>query len=198
MAVTISGTSGITTPGVSSSGDITLAGSGVELLNNSGRIVVGQSGSVLQVVQTAKTDTFSVAASGTTTWADVTGLSVSITPTSTSSKILVIATFIGATTPSSGGGARLVRDSTAICVATSTSNRTAGTVQDTYSARGDSYNAFAANFLDSPATTSAVTYKVQVAAPSGNTTYINRGFTDTDSNGYTRGTSQITVMEIAQ
>lgn len=53
MAVTINGTTGISTPGMSSTGDVTLAGSGVELLNNSGRIVVGQTGSVLKVQQFA-------------------------------------------------------------------------------------------------------------------------------------------------
>ena len=194
-----SGSITIESPNTNSDFTITLPENTGTIITSASSVTASQlpAGSVLQVVQTVKTDTFSVAGAGTTSWSDVTGLSVAITPTSASSKILVIATFTGASGSASGGGARLVRDSTAICVATSTSNRTASTVQDTYQVRGDAYNAFAVNFLDSPATTSSVTYKIQVSQNSGSTTYINRSITDTDSTGYARSTSQITVMEIA-
>jgi hypothetical protein len=69
-------------------------------------------GSVLQVVSTTKTDTFSTSS---TSYTDLTGLSVSITPTSATSKVLVFYTVNGkqTTTPSM----RLVRNSTAICIA---------------------------------------------------------------------------------
>ena len=51
------------------------------------------------------------------------------------------------------------------------------------------------NHLDSPATTSSVTYKVQMKVVAG-TGYINRSLGDTDSAGRPRGTSSITLMEI--
>jgi hypothetical protein len=57
------------------------------------------------------------------------------------------------------------------------------------------------NYLDSPATTSAVTYKIQASARrdgQGGTMFINRTVTDRDTFGYDpRATSSIVVMEIA-
>jgi hypothetical protein len=53
-------------------------------------------------------------------------------------------------------------------------------------------------FLDSPATTSATTYKVQILnGNTAGTVYINRGQSDGNSGAVARGTSSITVMEIA-
>ena len=52
-------------------------------------------------------------------------------------------------------------------------------------------------YLDSPSTTSAVTYKVQFTANGTYTGYINRTQADNDSTGYARSISSITVMEIA-
>jgi hypothetical protein len=54
-----------------------------------------------------------------------------------------------------------------------------------------------AQFLDSPATTSATTYKVQTQQITGQVeTYINRSYTDTDTTSYSRTISTITVMEV--
>ena len=52
------------------------------------------------------------------------------------------------------------------------------------------------SFLDSPNSTSAITYKVQVQAQGAGTAYINRTQTDTNSLSFARGSSTITVMEI--
>jgi hypothetical protein len=159
-------------------------GSTKATLNSSG---FSYPGGVVQVVSTTKTDTFSTSS---TSYTDLTGLSVSITPTSATSKVLVFYTVNGkqTTTPSM----RLVRNSTAICIADSWGGNqsTAGTFQggpDT-----NQTTQIAGNFLDSPATTSATTYKVQVITDSG-TVYYNRS----PSDYYTRYTSTITVMEIA-
>ena len=53
--------------------------------------------------------------------------------------------------------------------------------------------------LDSPSSTSALTYDVQCATPnsSSNELFINRYKTDTDSNAYARAASTITAMEVA-
>jgi len=153
-------------------------------------------GSVLQVVQTIKTDTFSSTASSFT---DVTGLTVSITPTSSSSKILVILSIAGMNGSTTGSTARLARNGTGIGVATSASSRNAGGTAEMYHARSDTFLTYTSIVLDSPATTSSITYSGQIIAGSGGsyTTYINRSSTDSDSNAYCRGASSITVMEIA-
>ena len=197
MAVTINGSTGISTPGMSSTGDVTLAGSGVDVLNNSGRIVLGQSGSVLQVLQTVKTDTFSTTSQ---TFVDVTGLSVSITPTSSSSKILIqYTTNTCADATSTGYSMRLVRDSTAIFVGDAAGVRPQATVA------GSSLNiydnsAVSGSYLDSPATTSAVSYKVQMTCTNGTPAiYVNRTIGDRNTVNYdARYASSIIVMEIAQ
>jgi len=53
-------------------------------------------------------------------------------------------------------------------------------------------------YLDSPATTSATTYKIQIYNNNGSgTIYINRSQDDTNASNFPRGVSSITVMEIA-
>tara|TARA_B100000927_G_scaffold62948_1_gene49369 strand:- start:136 stop:672 length:537 start_codon:yes stop_codon:yes gene_type:complete len=53
-------------------------------------------------------------------------------------------------------------------------------------------------YFDSPNTTSSIAYKLGVNALQTNNFFINRTVTDTDSNGYERGVSWISAMEIAQ
>ncbi len=65
-------------------------------------------GNVLQVVSTAKTDVFS---SSSTSFTDVTGLSVAITPSSTSNKILVSVHLMSAATGANSPRFNLVRGS---------------------------------------------------------------------------------------
>ena len=151
-------------------------------------------GSVLQVVSTTKTDTFSTSS---TTFVDVTGYSVSITPTSVTSKILVIcnitATAAGAVFSVQG---RLVRGSTPIAIGDAAGSRT----QASYMWEGAQEANFgiSTTYLDSPATTSSTTYKIQIRTNNGAyTTYVNRATTDVDSSAYARTASTITVMEIA-
>jgi hypothetical protein len=153
-------------------------------------------GGVIQVVSATKTNTFSSASS---TFTDITGLSVTITPTSSTSKILVMVT----TNASGSGGSytastRLVRDSTAIYVGDAAGSRIQASVSARNTDTGDS-RMHAMVFLDSPATTSATTYKVQLACQESNTIYVNRVFDDQDVGNAARArtASSITVMEIA-
>ena len=53
-------------------------------------------------------------------------------------------------------------------------------------------------FLDSPSSTSALTYKVQARVNSNPTLYINRTGADANADYSSRGISTLTVMEIAQ
>lgn len=163
-------------------------------LDTTGATVSGlTTGKVLQVVSTFKNDTFSTV--NTTTFLDVTGLSATITPSSSSNKILVFFNLnIG---PSSIALFRLMRDSTEIAPATTSGSHNSGWMS--YET-GDSNisELCSAQYLDSPATTSAVTYKVQIKnRGSGYTTNVNRTNSDSTDSGYGhRGSSGITLMEI--
>ena len=151
---------------------------------------------VLQVVTTTKTDTFT-ATTGTTA-TDVTGLSVSITPSATSSLVLVIAQIAAGL--NTAGGFVLVRGSTAIGVgATAGSRRPVSTgYNQNPSAANQGFGSHSIVFLDTPATTSATTYKIQATGDqAGSIVFVNRGFTDTDNTTHMRGASTITVMEIS-
>jgi hypothetical protein len=53
------------------------------------------------------------------------------------------------------------------------------------------------NFLDSPATTSATTYKIQVRGNVASTVAVNRSVNDADAATSARTASSITVMEVA-
>lgn len=153
-------------------------------------------GSVVQVVSVTKTDTFSISGA---TFTDIADLSVSITPTSATNKILVVASV--SASASSGqyiGILRFVRDSTAIGIGDTASSRPSVTT----AFRSDTDNSWqqshSLSFLDSPATTSATTYKIQGASQTGGTFYVNRSPQDGDTQSGPRSVSTITVMEIAQ
>ena len=157
----------------------------------------GPYGKILQVKSTTKTNTFTTT-SGTFT--DVTGLSVDITPSSTSSKILVTVDITGS---GRGGSARvpvrLLRDSTPIGNATDVGNRKAS-FGVLYSGSDDNGIATAnIQFLDSPNTTSSVTYKVQIVNGNnnGSTVVVNRNYNDTNSATNQRVSSSITAQEVA-
>lgn len=151
-------------------------------------------GSVIQVIQTVKTDTYS-AAPGSSTWADITGMSVSITPSSASNKIMVFMSVHGGT--SNLNYVRLVRDSTAVGVGETSGSRVSCTVGNfSDNSDGNRTFEFGTNFLDSPATTSSTTYKLQVLGETTNTFYLNRTRLDANSTVGFRPISQITVMEI--
>ena len=155
-------------------------------------------GHVVQVVSTAKTDTFSTAAGSTFT--DITGLNVSITPKFSTSKILVNLSLSGVLyRPGLNAGAfRLMRNSTAIGIGDAVGSRSRTSIGGTRSS-DDSLMTVNVMFLDSPSTTSATTYKVQLWQDTpGNPLYINRTVTDGDYAAAQRSISTITLMEIAQ
>ena len=153
-------------------------------------------GKIIQVVSTTKTDTFSN--TNTSSHVDVTGLSVSITPSSASNKILIQLDIIsGHSGHNTVMGFQLVRDTTAICIGDAASNRTRYTTgQHTHMANAsNTVRSHTQTFLDSPNTTASVTYKVNMRN-TGGTGYVNRTHEDLDQSGHGRGTSSITVMEV--
>jgi|688.fasta_scaffold81935_5 hypothetical protein len=147
--------------------------------------------SILQVVQATKTDTFT---STSTTLTDITGMSVSITPTSTTSKVLVTFSLHFDATNGVGFVASLLRGATEIFLGDAASTRRRGTTGALQ--YGDSMQLRTLMYLDSPATTSATTYKLQARVSSGSM-FVNRTVTDTDGAVYPRTASSITVMEVS-
>ena len=150
-------------------------------------------GKILQVVQTTKTDTQTIQSQ---TFTDVSGMSVSITPSATSSKIFVqFSVSIGC---NNYGFINLLRGSTDIFKGDADGSRISCTIGSATMAVYEC-KSYSSSFLDSPNTTSAITYKLQAATPYDASYYIhiNRAHTDTNATYLGRMTSQITAMEIS-
>ena len=153
-----------------------------------------KTGSVLQVVQTVKTDTFSAT---TSTYVDVTGLSVSITPTNSSNKVLVLVDLNWGASALDLNTCRLLRGATVIGAGDAAGSRGTGFAA-MRTASADNIVTNSISFLDSPSTTSATTYKIQIkSGGTPNTVFVNRTSNDTNSFAFARVVSSITVMEIA-
>jgi hypothetical protein len=152
---------------------------------------------ILQVVSTAKTDVFTSASGSFVT---VTGLSATITPSSASSKILVLAQ-VSYAFQSAGvffGGFKVTRGGTDIYRGNAAGSRTQAVFGGEVSGSQDRVlNSSPINFLDSPASTSALTYQVEVL-PRSVTTSINATIGDSvNESSRVRGASSITLMEVA-
>lgn len=153
----------------------------------SAKLGSGVGGKILQVVSTAKTDKFSVVSNSFT---DITGLSLSITPSSTSSKILILSNFCCSfSTNSRIGYFNLVRDTTNIGQPSVSGSTTASYTYDQ-----DQLHAVAINFLDTPNSTSSLTYKIQTKTNGSNDVTITIGDRNSDDLDVI---STITAMEIS-
>jgi len=154
--------------------------------------------SVLQVVSVAKTNEYTTASA---TFGVVTGLSVSITPSFTNSKILIIAQIAtGKPSASTGlGHVKVTRGGTDIYIGDTDTDA----VRAIFGGFNRSNDELALDsnsivFLDSPATTSPITYQVEGRASAIGSLFINRSGSNSASVGdRTRGASSITVMEVA-
>ena len=181
------------TKGVNVTGIVTatsFAGSGASLTGIS-------AGKILQVVQAVKTD---VASTTSASFADIPGLSVNITPSATSSKILVTVDVKIGNNSGAGAYLRIQRNNSNIYVGDTATDRTPCLMQ-TYGG-GDTGEGlygmalYVGNFLDSPNTTSQVTYDVQWMRMNSATLYTNRCGSETHTQYEGRGASSITAMEV--
>jgi len=176
-------------------GNLTAVGGTGTITVPSGNVLT-QAGTILQVVSTTKTDVFTTTSSSLV---DVTGLSATITPSATSSKILVQVTMYGGAT-STGGGigdhVALLRGSTQIGLGDAAGNRFRAFSSMSQSTDTQYLGSLGGSFLDSPATTSATTYKIQIRTSSG-TFAINRNGNDADLVAQPRTISTITLLEVA-
>ena len=185
---------------IGTSGDTITIPSGATI-TNSGTATGFGGGKINQVVQTAKTDTFT----STTTLADtaITGMTVDITPAASSSKVLVtFALAISNADHAVRMGLQLFRDTTQICLGDADGDRSRGAVGG-FVAGGtnsgtanDSSGMQTQTFLDSPSTTSAITYSLKFRQEGGGTFYLNRLGQDTDNANVFRGVSTITAIEV--
>jgi len=115
---------------------------------------------VPQVLQAVKTDTQNITA--LESWTDVTGLSQAITPQSSSNKVMITAcvSVAAVTAGTASIGLRVLRDATPICIGDTSSTRTR--VSTFFTLDGSLFGNLNFAFLDSPATGSSVTYKIQL------------------------------------
>ena len=180
--------------------DVTLGDSGDTFTIPSGATLTNSGtatgfGKVLQVVSATKTDT----ASSTSTSFVTSGLEVSITPSSTSNKILVMAQAgLGGDGNYINIGAALQRDSTILNQADTAGSRSRYSSASAYVYMSYDIRAMPMIYLDSPSSTSSLTYKVMYKSTNASySVYLNRANNDTDTVHYGRGASTITVMEIA-
>ena len=172
----------------------------LDLSSNTITLPNGVGGKVLQVLSTTKTDTFSSTSSSAV---DVTGLSVNITPSSTSSKIFInVSLAVSNNNSVNSTRGKIVR----VISATETeldNGDTAGSRDtasfDIYQSNGNHQEKVSLSYLDSPSTTSECTYKIKLNNDgSSGDILVNRAYTDSSGTfSQVRTSSTITVMEIA-
>ena len=191
----------------SGSNNIVLAADGSTTISN-----LSNAGKILQVVtNTTQNGTGSISVNSTRTLFDIPNMNVSITPTSNTSKMLISFQQTGETSSSahkysfvlerqiSGGASTEIKgdvgsDTNKSAIFTQAMQAYDYADQDTTLEL-----AHCSNYLDNPATTNAVTYKVRVQEHEGGTGtyYYNRNVRDNNANHSERGLSWVTVMEVA-
>ena len=168
----------------------------------SGQKILGTTGGVLQVVQVVKTDTFTTSS---TTVTDVTGLSASITLNSSTNKVLILADlYLGIDNPSGGAwlvGGCVVRNypsaGTIISRHDVAGNKTRFHFGSQAYGNNDATMYHGIKFLDTPSTTSSISYSIQLQAESPRTVYVNRGVeNDGDVAVAARFVSTISLIEV--
>ena len=151
-----------------------------EIQTTSGKKILGSTGSVIQTVHAPYTTVTTGTSSGNRV--DISGFNASITPSSTSSKVLIICHMSGVFI--CDGRIDLKRNGT-VC-----KQNLLGTDRDA----NDDVNTHCGLFLDSPNTTSAITYQCSTVITGCSTTYhVNRSQTGSTGNGV----SGLTLMEIS-
>jgi len=150
-------------------------------------------GKLGQVVETRLTATRSTTS---TSYGAISGFEASITPSATSSKILVFANVVFVS--SNHGHIKFSRDNGSSFVGNGVASGSRDGVNFyAYHQAGNTARVDSTMFLDTPNTTSEITYKGYWRANSGpQTIYLNRTQNDTDAMYGARGVSSITAMEI--
>jgi len=148
-------------------------------------------GSILQVVQGVQLNYQSYASSNNDNFTDVSGFNATITPSSTSSRILVM---FSTTVGNERVYLRLVRD-TGVGVVIAVGSLTGSSQQATVFNGMNQGSSVSYQFVDSPNTTSATTYKLQVGGETGKTFYIGSSL-GVGSSSHVTTPSTVILMEI--
>ena len=155
-------------------------------------VPTGGGGGIVQLKSVTHTEFESQALTGSGNFFDIPGMSVTITPTRADSKIFVMTTVaVACNTAEKNNFIQLRRDSTDIAKGTE-----GGSVNASYYHKNRNNFApdnISVQFLDSPATTNAVTYKVRWSGENSTTYYLNRNASNTNEGMV----SSITVMEVS-
>jgi hypothetical protein len=151
----------------------------------------GGSGKILQVVLAEKKDPASVTG---TTFGSV--FTAPITPSSATSKVLILASLNVSAAASNAVFVRLTKSGSILLQGDAASSRTRVT-SNAYSNQPSQMLASTVLYLDSPASTSALTYEIEIASSGSGAVYLNRSATDTDSSAFPRAASTILLMEVA-
>ena len=201
IAGNTSGTITLDAPAVAGTTTLTLPTTSGTIVTSASSLTASQmpTGSVLQVVSTDYTGT---ASSTSATPADVSGFAATITPSSASNKILVFVSVAFGFNNDSYPYVLLKRNGTSISVgASATGSRLnvflSGTGTNDSGSTIYRYHQASKSYLDSPSSTSALTYQIQLASPyAGIIGYINRVYNGDDASYIQYPTSSITLMEI--
>lgn len=156
------------------------------------------SGSVIQVVSTQITSPVTVSTPTIFTYYDIPSFTITITPSSASNKILIVTMISVASSSTSGDRTyiRLLRNSTPIAIGDPLSNLVQ-TSAEFWNSDGTNVVNQNIKWLDSPSTTSAVTYKFQCCTnTNGGTSVFNRS-RDTNLSQHQTQATQILALEIA-
>ena len=186
--------------GILKVGEITTSSGSGNITIGSGVTMTG-AGRILQVVSVTKSDTYSESISANTmSSTDITGLTASLTPASTSNKILItgsIATGRDSNDSNSGVGVAMFRGGSLVGVGDAASSRTRVTSMSHHAADLN-ITTVPINFLDSPSSTSEQTYTFRFLNSDGSTSNItlNKSESDADAAYAGRAISTITLMEI--
>ena len=162
---------------------------------SSAKLASGAGGKILQVVSTSTTNQFSTTSNSLT---NCTPMTVNITPSATSSKVLVLVNMTVGGTADNRAGIALQRGSTDIFQGADSSSRQGVTTGTPTSEDNSVYNV-AFQYLDSPSSTSELTYHIQVSAQTAGseTFYLNRSGNQSDDQRTKECASSITVMEVS-
>lgn len=189
MPTIINGTTGVN---LITDGSIVTADFASGAINNT----VLPAGSVLQVVQTVKTNVFSTSS---TSWTDWTDMNATITPSSSSNKILITLTSgVSNATTNNFAYVKLVRGSTDIALGDASGSATRCWIDAAFGTQSFGepvQKPLTGSFLDSPATTSATTYKLQVIRTLNGISFFGRS-SNTDDANRSSIPSVLTLMEI--
>ena len=175
----------------------------VDSITGSGATAVGQlsfadaggGGKINQVVQTVNS---TISQMSSSSFADVSGMSVAITPSASDSKVLITVSLYAGQNGNSVAFFKLLRGSTVIGSASDSGSRVGCNFSFGVDG-GDGHSQVHSNsysYLDSPSTTSATTYKIQGASYNNGTLTFNKTPNDSDHTTSARCTSVITAMEV--